>query len=97
MNTESSEHTLSRRRCLGYGLGLIGMSAVTGEVLPAQAQSVSPLLATTSSMLRMTGAQMSETRLQNATVLLGVILDISKELRAIDLGEIEPATMYSAK
>jgi hypothetical protein len=47
------------------------------------------------SMLAITGAEISEARLQNATGLFGVILDISKELRAIDLGDIEPAVVFT--
>jgi hypothetical protein len=46
-------------------------------------------------MLAITGAEISPERLQNATVLFGVILDISKELRTIDLGEIEPAVAFT--
>ncbi len=46
-------------------------------------------------MLVITGAEMSQERLESATALFGVILDISKELRAIDLGDIEPAVVFT--
>ncbi|MBZ5624960.1 MAG: hypothetical protein LAQ69_40605 [Acidobacteriia bacterium] len=46
-------------------------------------------------MLAIAGAEMSQERLENATALFGVILDTSKELRAIDLGDIEPAVEFT--
>jgi hypothetical protein len=86
---------LTRRKYLGYGLVASGWLALGGSASSAQTASGSPLPVVTRSMLSITGAEISPERLQNATALFGVILDISKELRTIDLGEIEPAVAFT--
>lgn len=89
-----SNSLLTRRKYLGYGLVASGWLAL-GDSTSAQPASGSPLPEVTRSMLAITGAEISSERLQNATALFGVILDISKELRTIDLGEIEPAVAFT--
>lgn len=92
---QRSDSTLTRRKWLGYGLVVSGWLALGNSASSAQTASDSPLPGVTRSMLAITGAEMSQERLQNATALFGVILDISKELRAIDLGDIEPAVVFT--
>ena len=91
------ESALTRRECLGYGLAALGCPVLGSMPALAQGQSTTPLLGVTRSMFAITGARISDARLQSATALFGVILDTSKELRAIDLGEIEPATTFTMK
>lgn len=42
----------------------------------------------------MTGAPLPESREATVAALVGVILEYSKSLRALDLGELEPATRF---
>ena len=92
---QRSDFTLTRRKCLGYGLVVSGWLALGNSASSAQSASGSTLPGVTRSMLAIAGAEMSQERLENATALFGVILDTSKELRAIDLGDIEPAVVFT--
>ncbi len=78
---------LSSSATMGLGAALLASS------LPAQEPR---LQGTLRSMSAMTGTELPEAWVQPTTALLGVILDDSKALRALDLGEIEPATIFVA-
>ncbi len=86
---------LTRREWLGCGLAASGWMAMSNSALWAHSASSPSLPDITRSMLAITGGGISKERLENATALFGVILDTSKELRAIDLGDLEPATMFT--
>jgi hypothetical protein len=47
-------------------------------------------------MSPMTGSDLAAARIEPTSGLVGIIVAISKPLREIDLGEIEPATYYVA-
>lgn len=48
-------------------------------------------------MSSMTGTDLPGSREAPVTTLVGIILDYSKPLRLIDLGELEPATQFSVR
>lgn len=48
-------------------------------------------------MTTMTGSELPEQWAEPTTGLVGVILEYSKTLRALDLGEREPATFFQAR
>jgi hypothetical protein len=45
----------------------------------------------------MTGTALAESREAPVAILVGIILDYSKPLRLIDLGELEPATQFTVR
>jgi hypothetical protein len=47
-------------------------------------------------MSPMTGSDLAAARIEPTSGLVGIIVAISKPLRKIDLGEMEPATFYVA-
>jgi hypothetical protein len=71
----------------GVGAVLISPSSTAQESSIAHAlQSMSPL----------TGTELPMKWAEPTTVLVSVILDDSKSLRQLDLGEVEPATFFTA-
>ncbi len=72
-------------------------------LLASGALAASPTIAQESSfasavraMAPMTGADLPPARVEPTSTLVGIIVEISKPLREIDLGEMEPATSYVA-
>ena len=64
------------------------------EPLLAQDARMGDLL---QSMSSLTGTKLEERWIEPAATLVSVILDDSKSLRSLDLGEIEPAVTFSAR
>jgi hypothetical protein len=93
MKADSSTAISSRRAWIrGGGIGLaallakphlLAQDAVAGEVL----QSMSTL----------TGTKLDSRWAEPTANLVAVILEDSKSLRSLDLGEVEPATTFSAR
>jgi hypothetical protein len=74
--------------------GAAGLSAlVVASVLAQDAQ----LREAIRQMSLMTDAALPERWVEPTTALVGVILEYSKGLRALDLGELEPATFFIAR
>ena len=73
------------------GLGLMACG-----ILPLRAQDPK-LRDAMRQMVVMTGSELPERWLEPTTGLVGVILEYSKTLRALDLGEREPATFFQAR
>jgi hypothetical protein len=86
---------LSRRLWLQGAAGG-GAALVSVSLLDLLAQDPR-LLGAARSMSAMTGVELPEKWLEPATSLVGVILDYSKVLRKLDLGELEPATFFVAR
>lgn len=89
-----SRQGISRRHWLQGTACAVGLAAVSASPLPAQDPK---LLQAARAMSAMLGAELAEPWLAPTTVLVGVILDYSQILRALDLGELEPATFYVAR
>jgi hypothetical protein len=83
---------INRRNWLRLAL-LASGGAVVAPLAFAQEASVA---AAVRAMSPMTGASLPETRVEPTSALVGVIVAISKPLREIDIGEMEPATFYVA-
>ena len=77
-------------------LAITAVSTVGACVPSLSAQEVS-LETTLKSMEPLTGAVLSRDSLASASSLVSVIVESSKGLRSLDLGEIEPATEFQAK
>ncbi len=87
------QENISRRRwlkssaLLGLGTGLLGSRLLAQE---------EGLAKTIRSMTPMTGAELPEAWVQPAADLVKVILDDSKPLRELELGETEPSVIFTA-
>lgn len=93
---EWSERAWSRRLWLQSTCGLGASTAVFCSPLAILAQDTR-LLDAARAMSVMTGAELQEPWIEPTTALVGIILDYSKALRALDLGELEPATIFVAR
>ena len=62
--------------------------------LPAQDARMGDLL---QSMSSLTGTKLEDRWIEPTATLVSVILEDSKSLRSLDLGEIEPAITFSAR
>lgn len=87
-----NQNALTRRDWLA----ITAVSTVGACVPSLSAQEVS-LENTLKSMEPLTGAVLSRDSLASASSLVSVIVESSKGLRSLDLGEIEPATEFQAK
>lgn len=87
---------LSRRLWLQAAGGGGAASLVSISLLDLLAQDPR-LLGAARAMSAMTGVELPEKWLEPAASLVGVILDYSKVLRKLDLGELEPATFFMAR
>lgn len=94
MQTGSVRPNGLTRRTLLLSSAATGISLLTLSDLAAQDESFREALRR---MSLMTGAQLPESREATVALLVSIILDYSKSLRALDLGEIEPATWYVAR
>ncbi len=74
-------------------VGLVATGAIAAS--PAMSEE-SSFASAVRAMSPMTGAELSPARVEPTSTLVGIIVDISKPLREIDLGEMEPATSYVA-
>jgi len=85
-----SRESMSRRTWVARGgAGLAALLAVTK--LPAQETGLERDLQTISNL---TGSKLEEQWARPTAALVSVILDDSRSLRSLDLGEIEPATAF---
>ena len=83
---------ITRRACLtGTGATLAALLA-DPELLGQDAKTGALL----QSMSSLTGANLQPQWVDQTAALVSVIVDISGSLRSLDLGEIEPATTFSA-
>ena len=71
------------------GLSVVGLSA-GGDA----AVQDSPTAAAIRAMSTMTGGELAEPWVGPTASLVSIILDYSKGLRQLDLGELEPTTVY---
>jgi hypothetical protein len=93
MKENSSTAIFSRRAWIrGSGAGLAVLLAKPR--LLAQDARVGDVL---QSMSSLTGTKLEDRWVEPTATLVGVILGDSKSLRSLDLGEIEPATAFSAR
>lgn len=92
--TSTGSSALSRRTWLQMTAGGAGLLA--GGILPLHAQDPR-LREAIRQMTTMTGSELPEQWAEPTTGLVGVILEYSKTLRALDLGEREPATFFQAR
>ena len=83
---------VSRRECLRVAL-LASGGAIAAPLAIAQEASVESAVR---AMSPMTGSDLAAARIEPTSGLVGIIVAISKPLREIDLGEMEPATFYVA-
>ena len=83
----------SRRKWL-QSSAATGLSLLAPAPLAAQDPS---LQGAVRRMSAMTGANLPESREAPVAILVGIILDYSKPLRLIDLGELEPATQFRVR
>ena len=83
---------VSRRECLRVAL-LASGGAIAAPLAIAQEGSV---VSAVRAMSPMTGSDLPAARIEPTSGLVGIIVAISKPLREIDLGEMEPATFYVA-
>jgi hypothetical protein len=72
---------------------LLASGALVATPMLAQEQSFASAIR---AMSPMTGAELPAGRVEPTSGLVGIIVEISKPLREIDLGEMEPATSYVA-
>jgi len=70
------------------------VAALLAKPLLAQDARMGDLL---QSMSSLTGTKLEDRWIEPAAALVSVILDDSKSLRSLDLGEIEPAVTFSAR
>ena len=70
------------------------MAVLAPTRIVAQGARTSALL---QSMSSLTGAKLQAQWVDSTAELVSVIVDISAPLRALDLGEIEPATTFFAR
>ena len=70
------------------------VAALLAEPLLAQDARMGDLLQSMSSLM---GMKLEDRWIEPAATLVSVILDNSKSLRSLDLGEIEPAITFSAR
>ena len=82
----------TRRACL-TGTGATLAALLAGPQLLVQDVKTGALL---QSMSSLTGANLQPQWVEQTAALVSVIVDISGSLRSLDLGEIEPATTFSA-
>lgn len=80
--------------CAAAGATTVGLS-MNEEVL-GQGQAP-PLASAIRAMTAVTGARIEENWIAPTASLVGIILDYSKGLRELNLGEIEPATDFLAR
>jgi hypothetical protein len=85
---------VSRRALLQGAGGAAGLSALLAASVLAQDPQLREVIR---QMSAMTNAPLPEPWVEPTTGLVGVILDYSKTLRALDLGEREPATSFQAR
>jgi hypothetical protein len=91
MKGNSSKATLSRRAWIGGSSA--GLAALlTAPRLLAQDPGVGAVLQL---MSRLTGTKLEDRWVEPTATLVSVILEDSKSLRSLGLGEIEPATAFS--
>jgi hypothetical protein len=83
---------ITRRACL-TGTGATLAAFLAEPELLAQDGKTGALL---QSMSSLTGASLQPQWVDPTAALVSVIVDISGSLRSLDLGEIEPATTFSA-
>ncbi len=72
---------------------LLASSALAATPTFAQGQAFASAIR---AMSPITGADLPAARVEPTSGLVGIIVEISKPLREIDLGEMEPATSYVA-
>lgn len=82
---------MTRRGWLQATAGGAGLLACSFVPLLAQQP---PLREALRQMVAVTGSELPEQWAEPTTGLVGVILEYSKTLRALDLGEREPATIF---
>lgn len=85
---------ITRRALLQGAGGTGGLSALLAASVLAQEPQLREAIR---QMSVMTESGLSEPWLVPTTGLVGVILDYSKTLRALELGEREPATFFQAR
>lgn len=85
---------VTRRRWLLHSASLGIAAGLLGPRLSAQEDLTASTLR---SMSWMTGSELPDAWVQPTAGLVKVILDDSRSLRELDLGEIEPATIFSAR
>lgn len=83
---------ITRRACF-TGTGVTLAALLAEPQLLAQDAKTGALL---QSMSSLTGTNLQPQWVDPAAALVRVIVDISGSLRSLDLGEIEPATTFSA-
>lgn len=93
MEEKRSTAMLNRRVWLrGAGVGIA--TVLAGPALLAQEAKVGEVLRSMSSL---TGTKLEDRWVESTATLVSVILDDSRSLRSLDLGEIEPAITFSAR
>ena len=86
--------SLTRRLWLQATAGGVGLMVCSFVPLLAQDPQLRNAIR---QMVTVTGSELPERWLEPTTGLVGVILEYSKTLRALDLGEREPATFFQAR
>jgi hypothetical protein len=90
---ETKQSRLSRRGWI-HRSGVGFTTLLFGSPLLAQEP---PLRTTLRSMSAVTGTQLSDEWVEPTATLVNIILEDSKPLRSLELGEIEPATYFTAE
>lgn len=85
---------MTRRVWLQRATGAFGFSVFALAPLLAQDPKLTETIRTMSTMTR---TELPESWVEPTASLVGVILDYSHTLRALDLGEMEPATYFVAR
>lgn len=91
---ENRHAEMTRRVWLQRTTGAFGFSVFVLAPLLAQDPK---LMETIRRMSTMTRTELPESWVEPTASLVGVILDYSHTLRALDLGEMEPATFFVAR
>lgn len=98
LSQTAAERTVGAISGLTRRLWLQGTAGAAGMLFFSPLLAQQPeLLEAVRKMSVMTGAELPERWADPTTSLVGVILQYSENLREINLGEIEPATSFTAR
>jgi hypothetical protein len=92
---KEDQHGQVTRRIWLQGLGCsVGLSALSISASEQSSTQASSMQNAVRSVTTMTGAEIPEPWVAPTALLVGIILDYSKDLRLLDLGELEPPMVY---
>lgn len=91
---EGGRHITRRLWLRGVACAAVGASAAGTPSSAGAAAEVPPLSDVVRAMSAVTGGRIEEGWVGPTATLVGIILDYSKGLRELDLGELEPPTDF---